>query len=1359
MKKIILILLITFFTFNSFNLISQQVLGKWVIPSTEIYPYEITFTDDGLIDELQLTQQPPLNSLGYHSMSGGGYSDDYDRYFYMVNNQICTDASMQSYIEFTKLQPEFQIINIPGQTEKYFSFFIPEEVNTSRLHFNEIHYSSSGVTTHFTNYFIGGWAHGFAGFAISEEINGIRNLFTVGPNTEMDPYQDAALHKWSISSSGVTWVEEIVDKNYQSLTESHFDAYNVEYTEYFDGNEDIDVIAWIHGTFATNPEEIIVVIDETPYIYDLGLGRIGGIEFSTIGDNMLYASTTNGGIVKIDYTTFNTTPTIISVPGAPVDNYGRTYLQTAPDGHIYGVSNDGTMLGRIYQYDFYNGQTEWTAGEFESDIPIFDYPLTSISSFRNFGDPGNTQKYYILPENQRRVHNLITPTVETTPTCPNVDEGTATITIEGDFPPYKLVLFKDGNTTPYRPLITISGNMHTYYDLPLGIYKCTITDDNDNTTSKYFTIKLPPFDVPDIIEQIDEFEPLYWTDIDSRTYEYGIHISGNTSITVTNSKLEFGPDAKIIIEPGSELILNKSTLTNYEDCYDPWQGIEVWGNSNHSQYIGADGIMYQGKLTVKNESFIKNSLNAVTTQNPLNFNSHGGIIIAENSTFENNKRSIEIMAYNNFNPYATDIQLPYVSRFKDCSFTIDDNYLMSDFNTHVSLWNIYGLIIYGCDFLNNNTSLQHEGQGIYSLNAGYALLNLVDGPNIIQNEFHNLYTGIHAGNTKSSTNRPYVNNAKFINNSTGVFLSLVENAILINNLFEIAPNYRNESNCGDHVSGFGIDAFSSSGFIFENNKFQKFDTGIPDKFYTGIHVKNCPSPHDIIYKNEYTGLSFGNYAEGMNRDRRQYDVDGIEYQCNENTGNGLDFIVAAYDPIDARIRTFQGLKDNASGNTFSQSPEIDGHFINLGTQAIDYYYYPIDPIQIPTLYSIPLVVPDDAPINFCPDHYGSGGSIKLSSMGRLEEELNYANNLSDYNSVSSLYESLLDGGNTTSKLLDIETATPDDMWALRSQLLGDSPYLSKEVLMTMSDRTDVLPDDAIFEILAANPEELKKDTLISFLEKKEDPLPDYMISILKQLAITNTTYKTVLLNDMAKYNGNKIQAAKSIIHSILSDSIIDKSDLRGWLSNMQSIESDKQIISSYIVNNDTSNALALLNMMPSLYELEGEELNEFIDYKDLLLIQMGWNNIGKTIFELDSFEIALLEFYADSTSGDASVSAKNILSFAFGYDYCNCLSYTDTLYYKSENYFMDELNSNCAINISASPNPASSWVAFDYTLAIGKSVSYIKVTNIIGNVVAEFEITDKQGQQLWDTRSISPGVYIYTLFSNGYKSSDKVIIK
>lgn len=440
------------------------------------------------------------------------------------------------------------------------------------------------------------------------------------------------------------------------------------------------------------------------------------------------------------------------------------------------------------------------------------------------------------------------------------------------------------------------------------------------------------------------------------------------------------------------------------------------------------------------------------------------------------------------------------------------------------------------------------------------------------------------------------------------------------------------------------------------------------------------------------------------------------------------------------------------------------HFVNMGTQYVTLKFNTNDPAyMIPDTNKITDYVQlssDKVEQNQCPDHSGGGGgTIKMTSAARTNKETEFANNLSDYNSVLALYDLLKDGGNTTSELLDIETATPDDMWTLRAQLLGDSPHLSQEVLMNMSDRTDVFPDDVLFDILSANPDELKEDTLISYLENKEDPLPAYMINILEQLAYTNSTYKTILINDMTYYYGKKMQAAKDIIHSILFDSIVDQNDYRNWLDNMESIEADKQIIASYLSVNDTVNALSLLNLIPQLYNLEGDALSEFDDYKDLLLIQLAWKNQGKTIFNLDSTDILTLEYYADNTMGDASHSAKNILSFAYNHFYCDCLNSNDSAYYKTSSSPVNPVYINSMISITVTPNPVSTWAAFNYKLVNNESTGNIRIADISGKEISMFKITGKQGQQIWDTRRIKPGVYIYTLTSSGYSVSGKLVIK
>ena len=120
---------------------------------------------------------------------------------------------------------------------------------------------------------------------------------------------------------------------------------------------------------------------------------------------------------------------------------------------------------------------------------------------------------------------------------------------------------------------------------------------------------------------------------------------------------------------------------------------------------------------------------------------------------------------------------------------------------------------------------------------------------------------------------------------------------------------------------------------------------------------------------------------------------------------------------------------------------------------------------------------------------GEGRGLVLSPDEMQEAEEEFTVGLSDYNNVNALYENLIDGGNTEATLTDVETAMPGDMWELREALLGKSPHLSMEVLKATADKTEVLPESVIFEIMAANPDELKKEELYDILEEKEEPLP------------------------------------------------------------------------------------------------------------------------------------------------------------------------------------------------------------------------------------------------------------------------------
>jgi len=852
-----------------------------------------------------------------------------------------------------------------------------------------------------------------------------------------------------------------------------------------------------------------------------------------------------------------------------------------------------------------------------------------------------------------------------------------------------------------------------------------------------------------------------------RSFMNSIYIKDGATLTIT-AKIEFGPEAKLVVEQGGTLIIDGGTLTNMKCCgyeFTNWPGIQVWGDRFASQY--APGA--QGKLIV-NSGTIENALLAVDLWKPGTTDMTGGIIEAHDALFLNNAKSVRAIYYRNFNPDYPNLEMDYYSNFDDCSFILDDQYFGTAlFEKHVDLAQVRGLKFYGCTFSLDHTAefVSYHSIGIAAYNAGFYILptcttQVIPCPVIDSCWFNGFNFAIGVWTPAQLTDHPIlITNAHFDNNSTGVYINDHDYTVILENFFEAGYDDPYHGNC-DFADGVGVDIHQSNGFIVENNKLRKNSLATSGN-YAGIRVKDCPSEHDIIYKNEFDGLSYGNYAEGTNRLSPRDDETGIEYQCNCNSHNAVDFMVQfiGTDTAGAMIRGWHGDQNNASGNVFSRYTPSVMHFSNRGKSTINYYFCDPctdeEPINIFT-WKPEYFEKEISNGNTCPDHYGGGGHIKLTFEERLDKEESFAQNLSDYNSVIYLYESLEDGGNSETELSDIESAEPDDMWELRSQLLGHSPHLSQEVLRAMANRTDVFPDDVLLEILSANPDELNRDTLISYLEQKEDPLPEYMIDILRQ-AVSGITYKTILENEIAQYHAAKTQAAQDIIRSILFDTVFNVTDYRNWLDNLDNIVADRQIISTYLSENDTSSAIALLNLLPSLYELEGDELEDYNEYKYLVEMQMAYKTEGRLMNELDSSDILGLDAIASDESFSAGNIARNILSYAGIHQYCNCLPFIDSSYMK--NTFVSGTNTmigNDILKISAKPNPARTYVAFDYELMTGHAAGLINISDIHGKVIWQIQVSGKKGQKVWNTTRVQAGVYYFNLLSDGLNKTGKIVI-
>ncbi|PIQ34967.1 MAG: hypothetical protein COW63_02855 [Bacteroidetes bacterium CG18_big_fil_WC_8_21_14_2_50_41_14] len=177
-------------------------------------------------------------------------------------------------------------------------------------------------------------------------------------------------------------------------------------------------------------------------------------------------------------------------------------------------------------------------------------------------------------------------------------------------------------------------------------------------------------------------------------------------------------------------------------------------------------------------------------------------------------------------------------------------------------------------------------------------------------------------------------------------------------------------------SDFGIGHLweCGAGFSFEENDFSKYFDG-PVSNYFGIIINNSEAVNEV-YKNNFSGLSYANYADRKNWGGTDYE--GPTYYCNENEKNYADFYVVDkllnHSPHSG-IVSFQGDDNHVAGNTSTQN-EARWHFYNGGEHLVAYYYNQNNSIEIPELSKTHHVARVPKNLTYtCPSHYGGSADL------------------------------------------------------------------------------------------------------------------------------------------------------------------------------------------------------------------------------------------------------------------------------------------------------------------------------------------------------------------------------------------------
>ncbi len=616
--------------------------------------------------------------------------------------------------------------------------------------------------------------------------------------------------------------------------------------------------------------------------------------------------------------------------------------------------------------------------------------------------------------------------------------------------------------------------------------------------------------------------------------------AGNTLIiqgTPTNPTTIHMPKyGRINVEKGGRLIIDGATITN--GCGTQWHGIFLDGDPNLPQLPFSN----QGVCILRNDAVIENSENGVANY----WNSSGGVILASNTTFRNNRRSAAFLQYQGYNTGG----FPRADRssFTNCLFTATDDYPTNapSFDYHVTMWAVDRIRFKGCQFKNlqSNPVNNLRGKGIYSLDASHMVESYCDPLNVnctpVPSDFTQLDNAVE-GLGYNGVSSVSVDQATFNKNAIGISLDGLDAPSITRNLFTVG--YANPL---INTYSIGTALFNNPYLRVEENTYLGIDVA-PNLGAKGLWISNTGGNDNIVYKNIFNGLGYANIAQGYNENYSKFGGityrHGLRYLCNTQNINQNDIVVTpatwpsphGIHPIQAELSnlTGTGIAIEAAGNTFSHT--LGGFDIdNTGSSQMWYYHTGGNTEPISFTSNVTLNGTLGAPA--CISNLGGNTEHphEVDAAGLMAMKAEFLSVDASYINLLYNHQQLIDDGSTYQMVNNVTETWDDNAWTMRNNLLAKAPNVSIEAL-TEAARENILPAAMLLEVVLANPASARDEVFVKFLQfEAPTPLSQYMIDIIKSTR-NGETYRTSLENTISVFQARRIDMAYKIIQAMMYD--------------------------------------------------------------------------------------------------------------------------------------------------------------------------------------------------------------------------------
>jgi hypothetical protein len=869
--------------------------------------------------------------------------------------------------------------------------------------------------------------------------------------------------------------------------------------------------------------------------------------------------------------------------------------------------------------------------------------------------------------------------------------------------------------------------------------------------------------------------------LDSTFVNYRISIDSGACLTI-RSYAAFAPEARITVLPGGQLILDSAYLTKV--CPELWGGIEVWGIDT-VQYFD----QYFGRIDISNNSVIEFARTAVSnycSRCSYNAMQSGGIIHAENSTFRNNERDVVLAPFKNEWDHH---ELPYSGVFEKCQFiTTNELYDITSPVAHAEIKDIYGAQFLGCVFKNESdiNFFPHvtRGTGISGIDAQFYLGKYCNTPQTIPCvdldtcKFIGLEYGIKALNchTLRTLN---IQDLIFENNLLGISLSGIHNLSILSNDI-LCPTKITRINPERFIGGLFLEGCNDY-HIEDNYIYSKPDTGSMTGTTScyGIGVKNSGPRNNEIYNNRFLKLNIGIYCIGENKDR---DTLGLCLKCNDMYYNSNDFVVVAdtNPPSGSHqgINKYQGNPNDSmsyvapAGNTFTYFSSPADH---EDLRNYNYYNACEDIWYIHHNSENPRVVPLDSNYtretielkgwqllqyqkdSACPSGI-YGGGLKNYYDPRLT--ISEADN--QISALTSQLNELVDGGNTAELNFEVMTSLPVEGLELRQQLLTESPYLSDTVMKQAIYKEDVLPNAMIRDILQANPQAAKSDEVLSTLDTRFEPMPDYMMDqIMENKNVLGA--KELLEAEIQHWQQIRSKAKAELFREFLLDTnVIHPLDsVITFLENENDLQSKYDLALAYWNQDDTLDALLTLNNIPAQFPMNDRQQNDHQLFETFFGITKTMMDSSWAASDLDSNSVEILIYLMEAGSPEISAYARGLLVEGGYTDYIETIVLPDIV--KSSGPIkapahQSETNTDIEY-LRLFPNPAKDYVIVYFNFNALENNAHLTINDMQGKLLKSITIDSNQNQVVIDLKDISNGIYLISLHSGRILIDSKKLSK